>query len=746
MAKKLVPAEFKTHLINQIIESVTERANTAYYAFVGDHETVAATLEEINTPTETVRQLNSEIFRNMIFGKKMTSADIRFVVNRTNWESGTVYEMYDDQLLELQDKNFYVLVDEGAFKHVYKCLYNNNGAPSTSKPLFANAKYDADLYTVGDDYYETADGYQWKYMYSITSTVFNKFATEKYIPVVANTVVQDNSVEGSIDVVRVTFAGKQYDNYITNAKFEVADINRITSTIIDSAPDGSAEAHFTAAKANQTYRLKLGSEQTTDFYKNTILYITSGVGSGQYRTIEKSAYISDLGGVFAQLDEQFTTLPNETSTYEVMPKVEIVGDGNQTANAEARAIIDSSASNSVNRVEMLEIGRNYSFASATVLQGNPVSNNGITTAPTPATIRPIIPPQGGHGANTVIEFGAKRLSFYMKYNRDEAGLVEPTNSFAQFGIIRDPQFANVAIYTTDETGDFVEEEVVRQFSKLQIGAIGTFISNTALGASIQDSVDDGNYNLHFNTGEYIFLKTETSVPQYLLTKVAAGSSSNTINLTDTPEWVTATDTSVTAYYVHMQADAIVSNKSAPLPVGTPSNIAGILVNNCRPFFTKGSMIYGETSKQIATIAGIDINSRIGQHDADFRFADYNQMLKIIGNSVIDGPRGPFTQDETIYQGESLLEATSTGQLHSSTDTGGSSTTISLTNVTGNFNTFTNLHGSVSGAQLVGDTSNALDIKYGDLDPNRGAILYVQNDIPVDRDENQSEEIRVILEF
>ena len=27
----------------------------------------------------------------------------------------------------------------------------------------------------------------------------------------------------------------------------------------------------------------------------------------------------------------------------------------------------------------------------------------------------------------------------------------------------------------------------------------------------------------------------------------------------------------------------------------------------------------------------------------------------------------------------------------------------------------------------------LDIRYGDLDPNRGAILYIQNDIPVDRD-------------
>jgi hypothetical protein len=222
----------------------------------------------------------------------------------------------------------------------------------------------------------------------------------------------------------------------------------------------------------------------------------------------------------------------------------------------------------------------------------------------------------------------------------------------------------------------------------------------------------------------------------LLTKVAAGSSSNTINLAVTPEWVTATDTTVTAYYVHMQSDAIISNKQAPVP-GNTSITTGVLVNNCRPFFSKGSFIYGGTSKQVGTIAGIDINSRIGQADADFRFFDYNQMLKIIGDSVIDGP---FTEDETVSQG------TSTGQLHSSLISESSSTTLSLTNIQGNFNTFTNLQGSVSGAQLVGSSSNALDIRYGDLDPNRGAILYIQNDIPVDRDENQSEEIRVILEF
>jgi len=141
MAKKLVPSDFKTHLINQIIESVTERANTAYYAFVGDHETVASSEEEINQPTETFRNTNTNVYRNMIFGKRITAQDMSFVINRTNWTSGTTYAMYDDQKIDIQETNFYVMVDENSFKHVYKCLYNNNDAPSTDKPPFKNAKY-----------------------------------------------------------------------------------------------------------------------------------------------------------------------------------------------------------------------------------------------------------------------------------------------------------------------------------------------------------------------------------------------------------------------------------------------------------------------------------------------------------------------------------------------------------------------------------------------------------------------------
>lgn len=748
MAKKLVPSDFKTHVINQIIESVTEPANTAYYAFVGDHETVASSEEEIVQPTETFRNTNTNVFRNMIFGKRINASDISFVINRNNWVSGTVYEMYDDQKIDIQDTNFYVLVDEVSYKHVYKCLYNNNGGPSTDRPLFKNAKYDENLYSAGDDYYETSDGYQWKYMYSVSSAVFDKFATEKYIPVSANAIVATNAQEGSIDVVKVTDAGKNYENHLSG-RFVRADIGRITRALIEgdtveSDPaDSTGASHFDVVKAAQCYRIAPTADDrdmTTNFYANTILYLTSGAGEGQYQFVEKSAYVSEVGGVVLQLENQFSVLPDETTNYEITPAVIITGDGSQTVNAVARAIINANASDSVHKVEMLNTGADYSFATAEVLSGNPRSVNGESIIVQPATVRPILSPPGGHGANTIVEFGAKRLAFYMKFDGSESNLVEPTNTFAQFGIIRDPRFANVAIYTTDLSGEFLPDEEITQFTKVPIGVAGKFVTNSSLGSSVKDATADAdeNYDLHFKEGDYIFLKTEPAAgtAEYFLTTVGVGSTTNSISLAATPPWATSVaNTDTTVFYVHVSGNAKVKATTLPLPSGATS---GLLLNNVVPEFRKGYQIYGNTSRNIATIQGIDINNRIGESESDFQFADFNQMLKISAPTV----SGTFVQDEEVTQGSPV---TATGQLHSIVTDGGGST-INLTNITGQFSTVGTITGTQNGAQLSQTGSNAMDLVYGDLDPNTGTILYLQNDIPVDRDDDQTEEIRVILEF
>ena len=73
--------------------------------------------------------------------------------------------------------------------------------------------------------------------------------------------------------------------------------------------------------------------------------------------------------------------------------------------------------------------------------------------------------------------------------------------------------------------------------------------------------------------------------------------------------------------------------------------------------------------------------------------------------------------------------------------------LNLTRVEGDFQTAGNeITGDSSGSVFEKVPGDLLDVTYGDLDPNEGSIIYIQNDIPVSREQNQSEEIRVILEF
>lgn len=174
MPKQIVPNAFKTHMLTQLVESINESANTSYYAFVGDHIADGDTLEDVAQPTGSRRQLVTEPFRNMIFGKKISRNDVRLIAKRYDWTANTVYAMYDDVDDKLDQKKYYVLVDEIAFRHVYKCLYNAGNTASTAKPLFADVQYDPDVES-GENYYETSDGYIWKYMYSIDSDTFKKF-------------------------------------------------------------------------------------------------------------------------------------------------------------------------------------------------------------------------------------------------------------------------------------------------------------------------------------------------------------------------------------------------------------------------------------------------------------------------------------------------------------------------------------------------------------------------------------------
>src|SRR5581483_11001267 len=116
-----------------------------------------------------------DIYDEMIFGKLITSADISLMVPRYDWTYNTVYDVYNPFDSALQSKKFFVVSQESGNYHVFKCLNNASGAASTFQPKLSETSAD-------DNQYYTADGYHWKYLYTITSTNFLKFSTSNFMP------------------------------------------------------------------------------------------------------------------------------------------------------------------------------------------------------------------------------------------------------------------------------------------------------------------------------------------------------------------------------------------------------------------------------------------------------------------------------------------------------------------------------------------------------------------------------------
>jgi hypothetical protein len=200
----IVTTKFRVHNAEQFAEAFSETSNTIMYLFIGK-STAFPNDNAPPTPVNSTANVEYTPWRDMYAAKRITTADVSHAIPRYDWTAGTVYDKYDDQdtnLLESDD--FYVITED---YNVYKVLGNAGGTASTTKPS-----------GVSTSPFTTADGYIWKYMYTVTTAKALKFLTNDYIPV--QTLASDDgsdqwdvqvaAVDGGIHVVNVTSGGTGY--------------------------------------------------------------------------------------------------------------------------------------------------------------------------------------------------------------------------------------------------------------------------------------------------------------------------------------------------------------------------------------------------------------------------------------------------------------------------------------------------------------------------------------------------------
>jgi hypothetical protein len=330
---------------------------------------------------------------NMLFGKKLTTTDFVPMIDNIVWTTNTAYARYDNTK-DLSNSQYFACVEPatvGGYYHIYKCIDNANGATSTIAP---------DLQQLAP--FTKADGYTWKYMYSISSSNYKKMATEDYIPVYANTQIATQAYNYSgLDVVVINNPGSGYNVY----------------------NDGTVR--FANSSAIQIDEAGLAS---LNYYKDSGLYIfNSNSATGQLFSITAST------GRYVYTNAVINTTSIEASAteYKIFPQVVFDTDGE--AQPKAYSTINT-FSNSIANVVIVDTGYGISRATATI-----VSNSSYGSG---ASVYCIVNPPGGHGANPAVELRYDALGISGSFNKSESGNLPVDVLYNKVGIIRSPSTLN----------------------------------------------------------------------------------------------------------------------------------------------------------------------------------------------------------------------------------------------------------------------------------------------------------------
>ncbi len=363
-----------------------------------------------------------DVYRRMIAAKKITSLQAALMIPKNEWRSGVTFDMYTSDKDLSDNTRFYTTTSTN---NVYKCIYN--GATGSSA-LVSTVEPSG----TSNSIFKTSDGYKWQYMYSIPSSL-DRFTTTSEIAVKTLDLDEDdplrykddrfpqynlqyNAVRGSLSLIEVLNTGASYGG------------SRASENMVSASNTGTTSAVV----------LNGGATTGEGFYEDYLLRVVSGPGVGQKKRIDGYS-----GGTrTAKFSDNWTILPDASSKYEIIPEIEIKGDG---TGADAIAVMNGVT---LGTVDLLNAGSGYSYVTATIRTPN---SSG-------ATLDPHLAPRDGHGYDPEMELLATKIQILVRLdgqdsritgdNRD--GSFPANNNYHQYGLIRNPIFA-----TGDRRGEVV---------------------------------------------------------------------------------------------------------------------------------------------------------------------------------------------------------------------------------------------------------------------------------------------------
>lgn len=218
----IVTDQFRILNASNFVGSVESTSNS-YYVTVGlPNPTAVGFGRSDNWNTSTPSPIdnfsyNSHFGDLMLYGRKISAANIRRIIRRIDWTSGAKYEIYRDDYSilnpspitnssRLYDSNYYVMNSE---YRVYICLENGSsgsnptGNVSQDEPTFT----DLEPSRAGD----SGDGYIWKYLFTVSPSDILKFDSIEYITVPNS---WETSTDSQIQAIRESADSSVNENQI----------------------------------------------------------------------------------------------------------------------------------------------------------------------------------------------------------------------------------------------------------------------------------------------------------------------------------------------------------------------------------------------------------------------------------------------------------------------------------------------------------------------------------------------------
>jgi hypothetical protein len=335
----LVTDQFRILNASNFIDSVQDSSNS-YYVFVGlSNPTTSGFGRDSNwnttppNPTDNVDYLN-HYETTALFGKKITSANIKRVVRRIDWVRGTKYEMYRPDYsvvnpspitgaMRLYDANYYVINSE--YK-VYVCIDNGSSGINTT----GNASQDEPTFTdlEPSPAGESGDGYLWKYLYTVSPSDIIKFDSIEYITVPNDwttttdaqiTAVRENGNstlnENQIKKVYIQNRGLGYTLSSGQSCNIIGDGSGATVTVDVDSSGRIVDTTVTSGGKNYTYGLvDLGTTANPGEYAELIPIIPPSKGHGfdVYRELGADKIL-----IYARFDDSTKDFPIDSKFAQV---------------------------------------------------------------------------------------------------------------------------------------------------------------------------------------------------------------------------------------------------------------------------------------------------------------------------------------------------------------------------------------------------------------------------------------------